>query len=211
MSHNFLKLNDDKTEFIIFASPHQKNKCKDLSFSIGECEIDQAPYVKNLGILIDSSMTMSTKISRITSRSTYHLRNIRRIRRYISREATRIITETRKFDHITPILKDLHWLPVSYRIIFKILLITFKTLNGEGPQYLRDLLVRHAPAQNLRSSSLQQLIVPRSRHSWGDRSVAATCLWNALPSHIRSSKSTDVFKSALKTHLLSKFVRLLFS
>ena len=243
MSKNFLRLNDDKTEFIVFGSPQQMKKCEDLQLNIGECHIHQVPNAKNLGIFLDSSMSMNRQISRITSTSIFHMRNIKRIRKYLSRDVTeqvvhafvtscldfgnsllhgipkgsiqrlqllqnaaaRVITGTGKFEHITPVLQELHWLPIRYRSIFKILLITFKTLNGEGPEYLRELLIWYMPIRRLRSGDKLLLVEPRSARSWGDRSfsVAAPRLWNNLPLHIRSSKSTDVFKSALKTHLLS--------
>ena len=67
--------------------------------------------------------------------------------------AARLIKLSRKYDHITPHLMDLHWLPIEYRIQFKILLLTYKTLNGLAPSYLSDLLQRYAPVRNLRSFS----------------------------------------------------------
>ena len=104
----------------------------------------------------------------------YHLRNIAKIRRYLSEEssqilvhafisskldncnsllyglpkhllnrlrliqntAARIVTLSKRFDHITPILFKLHWLPLGYRIHFKILLLVYKCLNGLAPSYI---------------------------------------------------------------------------
>ena len=54
--------------------------------------------------------------------------------------SARLISGTRKFDHITPILKDLHWLPITQRIKFKTLLIVYKCLNGMAPPYLQNRL-----------------------------------------------------------------------
>ncbi|XP_033098249.1 uncharacterized protein LOC117102150 [Anneissia japonica] len=140
MSENFLQLNKDKTEFIIFGSPQQRKKCQDLHFNIGECQIDQ--------------------------RSMHRLQ-------LLQNTSARIITGTKKFEHITPILQELHWLPVSFRSIFKILLITFKTLRDEGPGYLRELLVWYVPSRTLHSCTDKLLLVePRSTRSWGDRSFA---------------------------------------
>ena len=76
--------------------------------------------------------------------------------------ATRIITRTRKFDHITPVLSDLHGLPVSYRFVFKIILLVFKSLNNLSPSYLADRLSYQSHSRNLRSSSRQLLKQPRS-------------------------------------------------
>ena len=58
----------------------------------------------------------------------------------VQNAAARIVTNTHRFEHITPIIRQLHWLPVSYRINFKILLLTFKVLHGLSPKYLQDLV-----------------------------------------------------------------------
>ena len=58
----------------------------------------------------------------------------------VQNAAARLITRSRKCDHITPILLDLHWLPVSERIKFKILLLTFKALHQQSPTYIQDLI-----------------------------------------------------------------------
>ena len=66
--------------------------------------------------------------------------------------------------HITPVLKDLHWLPIQYRIQFKILVITYKALQGQSPVYIRNLLQVYTPTRNLRSqNNATALVVPESR------------------------------------------------
>ncbi|KAK0134910.1 hypothetical protein N1851_029372 [Merluccius polli] len=107
---------------------------------------------------------------------------------YIQNSAARLLTHTRSRDHITPILQNLHWLPVPQRIQFKILLLTHKALHNQAPSYLTDLLHPYTPPRHLRSSDANLLTVPKTKHrTWGDRafSVAATTLWNSLPKHIR--------------------------
>ena len=125
----------------------------------------------------------------------------------VQNAAAKVILRRKKFDHVTPLLKELHWLPVPQRITFKTLLLTYKALNNEAPSYLSDLLLMHNPGKNLRSSCDPILLnIPKSRlKTFGDRafSVAAPHLWNTLPLHIRSSKSTAVFKRNLKTHLFN--------
>ena len=106
--------------------------------------------------------------------------------------------------HISPVLKSLHWLPVSVRIEFKILLLTFRALHGQAPSYIRDLLCPYVPSRRLRSLDQGLLMVPRTRfRTRGDRSFQAVApkLWNDLPLSIRSLDSVDAFKSELKTHL----------
>ena len=120
--------------------------------------------------------------------------------------AARIITRSRKFDHITPILRRLHWLPVSYRINFKIILLTYKALHGLAPRYMRDMLTHRLNTRTLRSSSQQLLYVPRWRlKSFGRRSfaVAGPVLWNQLPLHIKSAPNINIFKNRLKTYVFN--------
>ena len=71
----------------------------------------------------------------------------------VQNAAVRVIACLRKFDHISDTLKELHWLPVEQRIIFKINLICFKILNNLAPDYLVDLIHVYEPARYLRSSS----------------------------------------------------------
>ena len=65
-----------------------------------------------------------------------------------------------KYDHIKPVLKQLHWLPVNQRINYKILLLTYKALNGQAPSYITELLEPYTPARNLKSSSKNLLKIP---------------------------------------------------
>ena len=121
----------------------------------------------------------------------------------VQNAAARLLTGTGKYDHITPVLSALHWLPVHFRIHFKILLFTFKAQNGLAPQYLSDLLEDYVPSRALRSATQKKLIVPKTNlKSRGDRafSVAAPTLWNALPLHIKTAPTVETFKSRLKTH-----------
>ena len=103
---------------------------------------------------------------------------------YVHNSAARVLTRTKPWEHITPILARLHWLPVKSRITFKILLLTYKSHHGLAPQYLSDLLNQHAPRRRLRSSASGRLATPQSDlRTFGDRafSVAAPTLWNSLP------------------------------
>ena len=120
--------------------------------------------------------------------------------------AARVLTKTKKFDHITPVLKDLHWLPVRSRIEFKLLILTWKSLHGIAPGYLSNLLIPYNPVRVLRSSDKHLLVIPRTSSALGDRafSVSAPTLWNSLPLNIRSSDSLQSFKNLLKTYLYNQ-------
>ena len=123
----------------------------------------------------------------------------------VQNTAARIVTKTPKYDHITPILKELHWLPVHHRLEFKILTLTYKALHHEAPKYIVDMLEVYMPRRNLRSADGPvSLVVPRSRTvKYRNRCFqhAAPKLWNALPAGIRYACSLPAFKRALKTHL----------
>ncbi len=110
----------------------------------------------------------------------------------VQNAAARLLTGTKKYEHITPVLASLHWLPVRFRIEFKILLIVFKILHGLAPAYLSEHLHVHTPVRALRSSNQVLLDVPRARlKNKGDRafSVVAPNLWNSLPVQIRTAQS----------------------
>ena len=121
--------------------------------------------------------------------------------------AVRIVTHTRKCEHITPVLRKLDWLPIEERIVFKILLLTFKCLNGLAPPYLCDLGTKYVPRRNLRSINGHRLVdVGYKLTRYGSRlfCAASALLWNALPLEIRSSDNLLQFKRNLKTYLFRK-------
>ena len=109
-----------------------------------------------------------------------------------------------RYQHLSHTHLNLHWLPIKYRILFKVLVLTFKALDGTGPEYIRDLLSFHTPSRTLRSSSDTLLLqLPRTKlKTYGDKSfsVLVPAEWNKLPISIRSSLSLFSFKSMLKTH-----------
>ena len=118
--------------------------------------------------------------------------------------AARMITRTPRSQNISQVLHKLHWLPVEKRIIFKLLLLTYKAQHGLAPSYLTDILTHYHPTRHLRSRNQSLLYVPRYRTSYyGKRSfaVAGPTLWNNLPQPIRQTHSFSQFKSLLKTHL----------
>lgn len=124
----------------------------------------------------------------------------------IQNSAARIVKRKRRSCHITPLLKELHWLPIDYRIKFKVLLITFNALHREQPVYISQLLSSYTPARTLRSTDKAYLNTPMPRlKTYGYRSLeyAAPYLWNQLPDHIRMCTELSTFKSSLKTHLFT--------
>ena len=159
------------------------------------------------------------------------LRNISRIRKYLSRAATErlihafdtskldsynsllyglpkyciqklqsvlnasahLLTYISKYDHITPVIAELHWLPVERR-----------HSHSQTPTYISELLVPYKPVRTLRSSSallLKQHKFNLKNYGYRQFQVsAAPCLWNSLPKSIKSASSVSCFMSKLKTY-----------
>ena len=114
-----------------------------------------------------------------------------------------------KTDHIKPILRQLHWLPVHDRTHHKVLSATYLSVHGNAPLYLSELLHFYTSSRPVRSASRSLLDVPRPRDSklkrYGQRAFryVAPSLWNALPGGIRESDFIQSFKASLKTHFFN--------
>jgi hypothetical protein len=127
----------------------------------------------------------------------------------VQNAAARLLTATRKFDHIQPVLRDLHWLPIRQRITFKVALLVYKCLHGLAPSYLAELcqpVSGIAGRRHLRSADSGTLFVPRTRTVFGARSFAVQgpTVWNSLPADLRSPDlSIANFLKRLKTHLFN--------
>ena len=136
----------------------------------------------------------------------YQLNKLQRVQNMCAR----LICNESKYCHITPLLVDLHWLPVKFRIEFKILLIVFKIFKGLAPSYLSFLITPKPVCKyNLRSSSDSTLLSypnVKPKATLGELAFlfVAPKLWNAVPRFIRESISFDTFKRTLKTHLFKK-------
>lgn len=131
---------------------------------------------------------------------------LQRLKR-VQNSAARLISGSSRREHITPILISLHWLPVEFRLKYKVLLHTFKALHNLSPGYISDMVEWYQPARALRSAGQSLLEVKyEPRNSYGRRSFrfAAPALWNALPLHIRQAESLFTFKRKLKTHFFKE-------
>ena len=121
--------------------------------------------------------------------------------------AAKILTFTRRREHIRPVLYLLHWLPVSARIEFNVVTMTFKCLHGMAPKYVTELLDIYNPPRDLRFA--MELILCERRSilkSAGDNSfsIVAPKLFNSIPNDLREITSLTTFKSKLKTFLFRK-------
>ena len=106
----------------------------------------------------------------------------------IQNAAARLVTGTPRFCHVTPLLFYLHWLPISYRIKFKILLLTFKCLYGQAPNYLIDLItIKKQSRYSLRSNESIFLELPgiKTHPTLGDRAFQSAAPYPAGMHYLR--------------------------
>ena len=128
--------------------------------------------------------------------------DLTKLQRVLNRMA-RVVTKSPPFTRSVPLLRSLHWLPVKYRVHFKICSLTYKALHEEQPVYLCSLIAISLPSRSLRSNRGITLLVPRIRTNTGARafSSCAPSLWNNLPLSVRSATSVATFRRRLKTYL----------
>ncbi|HSN22936.1 MAG TPA: hypothetical protein VLS45_01995 [Methylomicrobium sp.] len=121
--------------------------------------------------------------------------------------AARLVLSARKYDHISPLLRQLHWLRIPERIDFRLATLAFRCQHNMAPRYLVEEVHRVADAdtgRRLRSASTAALVVPRTAHrTIGDRAfgVAAARAWNSLSPSVQSAETLTVFRRRLKTEL----------
>ncbi len=125
--------------------------------------------------------------------------------------AARVLTYTPPRSHITPVLSQLHWLPVQSRIDFKVIFLTYKAVHGLAPEYICNLVTVSTPSRSLQSACSITLYQPRCKlKTMGGKSFSciAPRLWNSLPPPIRNAPSFDCFKKLLKTYIFGDVFKL---
>ena len=112
----------------------------------------------------------------------------------VQNATARLITGTRCSDHISPVLRKLHWLPIREYVRFKVACLVRQSLSGQAPLYLADdcRLVSDSTRRSLRSADISTCVVPPTLSSYGYRTFAAAGprLWNSLPVQLRNPDIT---------------------
>ena len=248
MGSNRLKMNPDKTQLIWIGAPQQQAKFDISSLTLLSAAVPLSSTVTDLGVRIDSQLTMSDHVAALRRSCFFQLRQLRAIRSSITvnaakalvhafvssridycnslfwgigkglvgrlqgiqNAAARLVTGTKRFDHITPVLRGLHWLPVRHRITYKVAVLVHRCLHGLAPPYLaRDCVPvsSRSGRQHLRSAASHELNIPRTRTVLGTRAfaVCAPTVWNSLPIDLRHpSLPADTFRRNLKTWLFTQ-------
>ena len=236
MNKYFLKMNDSKTQIIVFGPSKTLNDIILQGVNINsDTTIRFIPTVKNLGVHMDQSLTMNNQVVKLKQKCFSSLRNIARIRFLLTKDQLKLIVNSfvvscldycnsvyygvsdniirqiqliqnaavklvmgkYKFDHVGDDLNILHWLPIRKRIIFKLALLVFKSLNSLAPTYLQEMFHYSHYGHTV------QLVVPSTNLKLGRRSfsVAGPRIFNLLPQTVRYSNTIEIFKNRLKTYL----------
>ena len=118
----------------------------------------------------------------------------------------RVVTGHKRSDHITPVLADLHWLPVKSMVTFRIASLTYTIRKSGQPAYLRTLISDYKPTRDLRSSSRDLIATKGSKKAKGARAISciAASIWNSLPLTIKLCESVITFRKHLKAHLYTE-------
>ena len=119
--------------------------------------------------------------------------------------AARVITQTSKFTHVTPLLKQLNWLNMENFIRYRYATLVFKAMQNQAPTYLTKLLIPYKQNRTLRSQNNNLLTIPNIITEIGRRSFSyqAPLIWNSLPPYIKNSNTTQNFKYQIKQYLLN--------
>jgi hypothetical protein len=130
----------------------------------------------------------------------------------VQNNAARLIYRAKRRDHVSPLLRELHWLPIEARIEYKLCTLCFNFFLGTAPAYFSEVLTRYScPREGMRSASDQRTLKSFNRDAnlatIGHRSFSACApkAWNSLPQHVRHRQTPESFKTALKTFLFRKY------
>ena len=211
MTNNFLQLNSSKTEVIVISS---KFDSKNIPASLQIVKDQEAHVVsgtvKSLGLYLDSYLSMSDQITSVVQVCNIQIRNLWFIASKLSFNLKIQLVHALVLSHTTPLLKKVHFLPVRFRINFKIALLAYKCLNNIAPPdpYLKELISpRQQSFKNVRlDNDYFCLSFPPSPNYVNTEKAFSHCavkVFNSLPYDIRSAESVTSFKTKLKTYFFS--------
>ena len=214
-----------------------------MSLNLCSVGVEPVDSVRDLGVILDSELSMQVHISKISSTCFFHLRRLRKLRPLIDTASAqrlasafilsrvdycnavrlptsplaplqRVLNASARFvagatsrTHVSGIMKSLHWLPIAYRIRFKLCVLMHGVHNGTSPSYLTDTTtpISSLPGhRQLRSAMTTEYDIHRTRTTFEDVafSIAGPREWNALPADITNITDLSSFKRTIKTHFL---------
>jgi hypothetical protein len=121
--------------------------------------------------------------------------------------AAKILTGRSKMGSNSKALNELHWLPLDFRVQYKIITTVYKCLKGDAPDYLSNLIQHKVSKRVTRSAARHDLFVPTVKYkTFAGRafSVQGPEMWNTLPVELQKCSDYDIFKKEVKTFLFKK-------
>ena len=168
------------------------------------CQISRVrhPFTKDVLNIILNYLIFSKLFDCSTVWSGTFKQNIKKLQ-LIQNFASRILTDTREYDHISPILHELGWFTVKEPLRLRDTTMIYKCLNGLAPRYLSSILTERSKTYQYNTRNPDQLSLPKCRtgiaqRSFFDRAVAS---WNSITGHTRSSKSLQWFKKKARVEI----------
>ena len=163
---------------------------------------DNKTLMTILNTLIFSKVYYCSNVWANTSRN-----NIQKLQA-VQNFACRIVTGARKYDHITPCLKDLKWLPVASELYYRNAIIAFKCMTGCAPEYLSSQFTKREEITKRKTRNSQKLNVPLFKTATGQKTFyyRTVTLWNSLDASFKLSRSAHIFKRSLRHSLLQEFL-----
>ena len=190
MSIRMLKLNDDKTEMVIFCSKHHLGQYGHCTINIGDSSIIPVSHIRNLGVQMDDHLCMISQVTAICAACNFQLYRLSSVRRYLTVDATKNAVQaliTSRLDYCNSLLLNLPTSQIArlQRIQNKAARLVTRTSMRE---HITPVLKLHQP--------IAQKRVGESAFGFG-----APHLWNGLPKELRASAFLPQFKKLLKTHM----------
>jgi hypothetical protein len=239
---NRLLINPDKTKFIIFGVPQLLTRVTDVRVQFLGKTLLPEPFVKDLGIILDSNLSFNQHVTSLMSSLLGSLCRINRVRHLFNKDillvilnslvfsklfycstiwagtskqnidklqllqnfAARILTNVRKYDHISPALEQLGWLSIKNQLNLRDLCQIYKIQNSLSPQYLKCKLEKRSEVHKYNTRQKDHLNMPLCRTATAQRSFfhRAVNLWNKLSLSQQNQPSIYLFKRTIKNFYL---------
>ena len=242
-SQRRLKLNPTKTELIWLDRAHAIQKLpQQPRLRMNSNEVSSSSSVRNLGLIIDSGLTLATHVSIIARNCSYQLRRKRQGKKCLDESSVKtlvqalvlsrldycnsilanlpdvtpaplvrvqhyaaiLIRNLTKRDSVLPAMMELHWLPIRFRITFKLCVLMHGVHYGSGPKYLTEMVVPISSLpgrERLRSAGSLNYDISRTRLKFTEHSFAVSgpTAWNSLPLELKQTNNALIFKKLLKS------------
>ena len=149
-----------------------------------------------------SKLYYSSSVGSNTSAS--NIRKLQGVQNFVAR----LVSGTRKFDHVSPALKNLRWVPVKSHLYLRDAILAFKSMTGQVPNYLSSNFISRGNISGRATRSSTQFNIPLFKTKSGQRSFyyRTVTLWNALKPHFKLSESLIIFERKMKADLLNRFL-----